>query len=325
MPARSFQLRLRPATLDDAGIVADLESVRDPTDPRDPVLMRHRWQVFDRVATAMRRVDVRDGAAVAFVGASHERWQSSDKRFGNFRPLLRDDVWSERCYGELVGIAEDWLRGQDGITGVVRLREIFGREIAALERLGYSEKRGMRISELDLVARREHILTTAKRTREEMEQQGFRLQPLSEDGDPERYRKLYGVMLEAGDDVPSTVPRPHFSFEEWSQFWLENPAIREDLFWIARQGDQVVGMSVLDSPVVRGIPTTAFTGTARSVRGRGIARALKYQSMAQAIEGGHTRVRTTNDADNPAILRINQEMGYMLVAPLLEFHRKLAP
>ena len=107
------------------------------------------------------------------------------------------------------------------------------------------------------------------------------------------------------------------------RFWLENPGIREDRFWVARAGDEIVGTSVLDCPVVRGIPWTAYTGTSRSVRGRGIARALKYESMAQAIEAGYTRVRTTNDADNPSILRINNQMGYRLVAPILELHRPL--
>jgi len=84
-----------------------------------------------------------------------------------------------------------------------------------------------------------------------------------------------------------------------------------------------VGTSILDTPAVRGVPWTAYTGTLRSVRGRGIARALKYQSMAQAIDDGFTRVRTNNDADNPPILRINQEMGYQLVAPVIEFHHAL--
>jgi len=74
---------------------------------------------------------------------------------------------------------------------------------------------------------------------------------------------------------------------------------------------------------VRGILWTAYTGTSRSVRGRGIARALKYESMAQAIQAGYTRVRTNNDADNPPILRINSEMGYQLVSPVIELHRKL--
>jgi hypothetical protein len=45
--------------------------------------------------------------------------------------------------------------------------------------------------------------------------------------------------------------------------------------------------------------------------------------MAQAIQAGYTRVRTNNDADNPPILRINNEMGYQLVSPVIELHRKL--
>ena len=107
------------------------------------------------------------------------------------------------------------------------------------------------------------------------------------------------------------------------RFWFSTPTIREDKFWIAREGERVVGTSVLDTPIERGLPSTAFTGTSRAVRGRGIARALKYESMGQAIEDGHTRVRTNNDADNPPILAINEEMGYRPVAPLIELHRKL--
>ena len=49
---RTFDLRA--ATLDDIGIVADLEATRDPEDPRDPEMMRFWWtsgsvsQVFSR-------------------------------------------------------------------------------------------------------------------------------------------------------------------------------------------------------------------------------------------------------------------------------------
>jgi hypothetical protein len=74
---------------------------------------------------------------------------------------------------------------------------------------------------------------------------------------------------------------------------------------------------------VRGLPWTAFTATSRTVRGRGIARALKYQTMAQAIELGCERVRTANDDANAPMLHINAEMGYRVVAPSIELHRDL--
>jgi len=82
-------------------------------------------------------------------------------------------------------------------------------------------------------------------------------------------------------------------------------------------------MSVIQYPPTRGFPWTAFTGTMPSVRGRGIARALKYETVRQAIELGAERIRTQNDGANAPILHINAEMGYEPITPILELHREL--
>lgn len=323
MPATDLEHELRPATLDDAALVADLESMRDPQEPRDPVLLRYWWQMSDELERAMRRVRVNDGAAIAFVGVSHDLWTDGGTRFGVIRPLLRYEEWKDEDYAHLVDIGASWLRGEGAEVAVARVREDFPRELGVLDRLGFREDRRLRTSELDLLARRDHILTTAKDSRDQMREKGIVMHPFSEDTDPDKYRKLYGTMVESHHDVPRSVPERDMTLEEWRRYWFDNPAIRQDRFWIAREGDDIVGCSILDCPVVRGVPWTAYTGTRRSVRGRGIARALKYQSMAQAIEVGYTRVRTSNDAENPAILSINAEMGYVLVAPVLELHHTL--
>src|SRR2546427_2318436 len=323
MPGTTFQLELRPASLEEADLVADLETLRDPAEPRDPMLLRHRWRMTNEMETGMRLIDVRDGAAVAYVSASHELWRAEDKRFGVVRPLLRDDLWSAARYGELVKIGEEWLRAEGAAINVARVREDFEREIAVLVDLGYREDRRMRLSELDLVANRERILGAREACRRRMKEQHVELRPLSEDTDPERFRKLYEMSIESERDIPTTVPWRVVTLEEWMRFWFENPTIREASYWIARGGGAIVGTSVLEYPVVRGIPSTSYTGTARSVRGRGIGRALKYESIGQAIEAGKTRVRTYNDAGNPPILRINEEMGYRLVAPVIELHRSV--
>ena len=324
MPVTDLDRQLRPATLDDATLVADLESIRDPSDPRDPVLLRYWWQMADELEQTMRRIQLREGVAVAFVGCSHHQpWLDSRRRFGIVRPLLHYDEWSDGDFSRLVEIGADWLRSENSTTAVIRVREDFKRELSALNRLGFREDRRMRTSEIDLVARRDHLVRSARESLRQMREQGVAVHPISQDGDPERFQKLYAAMVEAKRDVPTTVPEADISFEEWRRYWFGNPAIRQDRFWIARVGDDVVGCSVLDCPVVRGVPYTAFTGTRRSVRGRGIARAMKYQSLAQAIEVGYTRVRTSNDAENPPIIRLNAEMGYRLVAPIIELHREL--
>lgn len=320
----TLPVQLRPSTLDDAEMVANLQMERDPDDLSDPVLLRYWWQMANEMQSTMRQIAVRDGSAAAFVAASHEHWKPEEKRFGTIRALLANDLWTESSYAALIAVGEAWLRDEGAGTSVVRIREDFTRDVGALERMGYREDRRMRTSELDLVAQRDEILRTVEECRREMRRQGVDLRPLSEDRDPDRYRQLYEMVIESEKDIPTTVPWRVLSFPEWERFWLGNPGIREDRFWVARADGRIVGTSVLDCPVVRGVPWTAFTGTARSVRGRGIAKALKYESMAQAIAAGFTRVRTNNDADNPSILAINQRMGYRLVTPIVELHRPLS-
>src|SRR6267378_6522825 len=147
MPGSTFELELRPTTYDDAEMVADLESLRDPTEPRDPVLLRHWWRMGDELEKSMRRVAVFGGAAVAYVGASHERWKPEEKRFGTVRPVLRNDVWSDASYTKILKVGEDWLRSEGAVTAVARVREDFKQDLGVLDHLGYAEDRRMRISE----------------------------------------------------------------------------------------------------------------------------------------------------------------------------------
>lgn len=317
-------LELRPATLDDAEIVANLEAARNPEDPRDPVMLRHWWSAGRPPNQAhMDFVAEGDEAALAYVGAGHDPWDEK-QRFGWIRPLLHPDWWSEARFGQLIDAGESWLRDEEGSTAVARARESLTNEVHALEARGYFEVRRSKVWELDLVAARETLLAAAERTREQMKAQGLRLMTLDQDSDPDRLAKLYELTTATERDIPTTVPWRISPYEEWHRFWFENPGVREDRFWIARDGDAMVGLSVIGYSPTRGVPWTFFTGTSRSVRGRGVARALKYETVAQAIALGAERIRTNNDGANAPILHLNDEMGYQLVDPVIELHRQLS-
>jgi hypothetical protein len=322
-PTQRLSFDLRPAILDDADIVADLDSTFDPDDPRDPEMLRFWWMRSDAGQVTMRRIADREGRAVAFVGAGHDRWEENPKRFGWLQPRLLHEIWSEPEFGRLVGVGESWLRSEQGVIAVTRVREDLSLELGALGRLGYAEVRRHNISELDLEAGRDKLLETARHLRQLMRDQGVSLLTLASDADPDSLRKLYEMTIAAEKDVPTTMPWRTETFDEWQSSWFSNPCVRKDRFWIAREGDAIVGLSAIDYPVKRGLPWTSFTATSRSVRGRGIARALKYESVAQAIELGHKRIRTMNDGENAPILHINGEMGYGLVMQTIELHRDL--
>ncbi len=207
MPAsHALELDLRPSTLEDASIVADLDARRDPDDPRDPQMLRFWWTLRSENESTTRQVAVRDGIAVAFVAAGHERWEKVSERFGWVRVIIDRDLWSARNFSTLIAKGEAWLGSEGVATSVLRIREDFENELQVAGSLGYREVRRQRFSELDLVALRDQLLAGAEENRKRMREQGVQLLTLSEDKDPELMRKLYEMMIETEQDIPVTVP-----------------------------------------------------------------------------------------------------------------------
>lgn len=316
-------MELRPTTLDDAPQVADLETARTPDSPIAGPMMAFWWTHPTEGATSMRLVGDRDGVISLFIEAVHDAWKQGERRFGWVGVTLDPDAWTEQLYGGGIGRAESWLHRENAEVSVASIREDFPRELEALAHLGYREERRERYWELDLTARRSELLATAEQSRAEMRRQGIELLTLDRDSDPNTLRKIYELDLAATGDIPTTVPIRMSGFDTWRRDYFENPGIRQDRFWIAKLRDEVVGMSLIEFPPERGVPATVFTGTSPKLRGRGIARALKYETVAQAIELGATRIRTDNDSANAPILHLNEEMGYRPITPYIELHREL--
>jgi GNAT superfamily N-acetyltransferase len=307
----------------DARRIADLETLRSPDEPRDPDMVAFWWTANPSDEIFIRMLAERDGAALAYLFAAHSPWDETPTRFGSIRLALHPNVWSEQQYEQLVDVAESWVRSEGAEIGVVRVRKSFEKDVGILERRGYREVRRARQWELDLVANRDSLLRAAEEGRTRMEEQGVQMLTLDQDTDPAHLAKLFELTSEAEKDIPTTVPLHVMSYDEWHHLWFDNPGIRSDRFWIAREGDQIVGLSAIEYPPTRGHPWTGFTATSRRVRGRGIARALKYQTVAQAIALGAKRIGTTNDGENSPILHLNEEMGYEPIDPVLELHREL--
>ena len=68
-----------------------------------------------------------------------------------------------------------------------------------------------------------------------------------------------------------------------------------------------------------------FTGVRREVRGRGIATALKLESIRYAREQGYREIRTMNNALNQSMLRINEALGFRREPAWITFEKKLTP
>jgi RimJ/RimL family protein N-acetyltransferase len=318
-------LTLRPATLDDAVFAADMETAVRPQEPQDPVMTRYWWEHPWDDGVWRRYVVERDGRPVGMAVFGHPAtWEAMPERWGRVGAQLGGEARTAGRIAALLAAMEDQLR----VAGALRCSfwawEDDEVRLAAAADRGMREARRERFWVLDLAAERDRLERMAEASRARMRDQGIRVLTLAEDGDPERYTKLWRMSMEAEKDIPTTVPHVEVSLETFLRT-VRTPSTREDRMWIARRGDELVGISFLTYPPVRGIVETGFTGTARSVRGTGVARALKCETVMQAIALGVDRVQTDNDSRNEPILHINASMGYRVKGEMIQLVKELAP
>jgi GNAT superfamily N-acetyltransferase len=311
-------LEFRRATLDDAERVADLWVAHDPESSADPLELRHWWASREPEWTNEDFLIERHGALVGFAAHGHAPWTLRPTRFADVTVLFAPadetppnlDVGYDAMEGRARQDAAHLFRS--------RVRENRADLVAYLTGRGYREDRRSRRWELDLATEGDGLLRMLETSRARMREQGIAIHPIADDPYPEVYRKLHAMSEEAVQDVPTTVPHLPEPFAQFMK-WFDSPGIRRDRMWIARRGDDVVGVSVLSYPQVRGVPGTDWTATARSIRGRGVARALKLETLAQAMSLGVSRVRTGNDAQNLPILHLNAELGYTPIPGNINF------
>lgn len=309
-----------PAVAGDAAFAADVDTAVRPSAPRDPMVYEYWWSQPDENWLFARFVVACGEQRVGYATAEHPRWEVQPERYGtvdgNLLPADRTvktlgmvyASMEERVIADGAKILSAWANEEDAL----RIETLLAR--------GYKEDRRSRRWELDLVANREKLIAMTERSRLRMRDEDVRMVTLAADDDPKVIEKIWRLSEEAGDDVPTTEPRVPEEVASYAR-WVNAPEIHRDRVWIARVGDDVVGVSVLGYPPVRGVVNTEWTATARAVRGRGVARALKCETVAQAIALGVDRVRTGNDAANDPILHINETMGYHLIPGGIQFLR----
>jgi GNAT superfamily N-acetyltransferase len=315
-------MTLHSASLEDAAFVADVLTEAHPDDPEDPELMRHWWTIQDPEATVERFVVSAGGADIGYVMRSHESWTKMPKRFGRMSCVVRPAAWSAARVGALIGAMEGRQRDDGAKKVTMWAWEDDPAHIGVLEERGFREERRERFWELDLVANKDRIEKMTDESRPKMRRDGVELLTLARDTDPDKLHKLHRMSNEAESDVPTTVPHVASSFADFTK-WLDSPGLRPDRIWIARENDDILGISQLSYPPVRGVVATDWTGVARHARGRGIARALKCETLMQAIVLGVDRVRTDNDSANAPILHINETMGYRRRHDGIQFLKEL--
>jgi RimJ/RimL family protein N-acetyltransferase len=301
------EVTYRPAGLDDAALAADLMTAAYPTWAQDPIVTRYRWGRIKHGWSAGRFIAEIGGRPAAFVDWLHGPPDQDPDRHCEVSVYLDQEELNVDRLMELWR----WVANQAEATGSRILEAYAGEDepemLETLALSGFETDRREKVWELDL---REHGDRLSREAREaKAAQAGIALLTLADWPDPDALVKLHALDGATRDDIPTSFPNLPETFEDFARR-VDAPDRPHDRFWIALDGDRPVAMSYLKFPPVRGTVVTGYTCCDREYRGRGIARAIKLQSLAQAVEHGVPLVYTDNDSENAPMLHINERLGY---------------
>jgi GNAT superfamily N-acetyltransferase len=135
-------------------------------------------------------------------------------------------------------------------------------------------------------------------------------------------RPLFELDAEASGDEPSDVEYEFTNYEAWLEETWRHPLFSAELTTVAVVDGRPAAFSAArsDGGTRYG---TVMTGTARALRGRGLAKLAKNDSLHRARAAGYTDAFTGNDTGNGPMIAINKWFGYEVCATEVRYVRGL--
>ena len=156
-----------------------------------------------------------------------------------------------------------------------------------------------------------------RRWLERLEDEGISIATFAEERgrDPRCVEKLYELTTLLSQDDPARGPfvPPAYNARE-ALMWMEMPYVLPDAYFIAKRGDEYVGVS--DVSLFEAVPgglTQGFTGVKREYRRRGLATALKLSGIVYAQTHGYQIIQSFNKPEQEAIRALNEKLGFELL------------
>jgi GNAT superfamily N-acetyltransferase len=246
-----------------------------------------------------------NGQAIGYSDVEREAWMQPGRYFLKVivAPEFRNQKLGAQMYADALRVARE--HGATELESNIREDDVISNK--------FVEKRGFKVeyhtfeSTLDLNTFNE---TKYDELLARIHADGFRFFSLAEAGvTDENKRKLYEVnrttFLESSGSDGTFSDFDSFSKDVFDASWF-----RADTQILASLSDRWVGLAAIAIYTADNYAYNAFTGVLHEFRGRGLAQALKLQTIALAKKEGMRYIRTNNDSNNVPMLHINRKLGY---------------
>ena len=226
--------------------------------------------------------------------------------------LLTDPQWLKRGVADLLfDRLMNELKEAKAIT--VSCRQ-YASEIDLLDflkRRGFTETSRVLDLRLDVAAT---DVSAFAPLRKRLNDEGISISTFADERarDPRCIEKLYELTTLLNLDDPARGPfvPPAYNARE-ALMWLEMPYVLPDAYFIAKHGDDYVGVS--DVSLFEAVPgglTQGFTGVKREYRRQGLATLLKVCGITYAETHGYQMIQAFNKPEQAAIRALNEKLGF---------------
>ena len=317
----TFKIReFSPTESEYAAIVAIINATY-PEFPTTVEQMQHEDRSLNPDYLFQRLVAEVDGQIVAVGTYFESPWF---KAAGNIRtsltvhPDFRQQGIGSACYDRTLAD----LQPRQPSSLVARARDDQAAGIRFLEQRGFKQverepRSTLKVNQFDP----KPFAPITRRVQEA----GIRIVSVAElmETDPDWKRKMWELDGQVSRDIPSHDPIEIPPLEQYEKDILGAFGFMPTSYFIALDGDQIVGMSgLLRDAAGDDRLYTELTGVHRDYRRQGIATALKLRCIAFAEDYGATEIITTNEETNP-MYTLNLRLGFTPLPSWLTYEKVL--
>jgi mycothiol synthase len=311
--------RIREFRDSDYPALTKLQNAVEPDEPRSAESLRHMIESFRGVANPHQVVveDRRSGELVATAAVFRMPFDSEPGKqsiMGSVLPDRRREGIGSHLF-EIV-LAEARRRGATRLQSLVRENSVDGQTF--LSERDFVERRRIWQSSLEVARADTSLLPSLVRA---ITSEGVKFTSLAKEGEknPDVQRRVYDLDAVTGRDVPRDGTYTPLPFEQFQKFFLEGENFLPDAWFLAKVGDQYVGLSSgAREPAQPAVLQQYYTGTRPEFRRRKIALALKLMLIDFARQNGYARIETSNDSLNAPMWTINKALGFRKVHEVIQ-------
>jgi GNAT superfamily N-acetyltransferase len=292
----------RPATLDDAPFAAAKAAAVDPH-PQTAEELRRRWVNTEKTSEVRRFIVSSDGSDAGWLSLVRPSDEGPDAVYLNvLLPGAPPGVLDEAA-----AFGEEQARAMGAQRVLFNAWASRSDMIETLESRGWQVVRRQRYWRLQLGRHAPRLREERDRARAGLAGTGMILATAADLGGVATYPDLYRVADATYGDIPGSTAYVSAGYEHWLT-WMLTPGVLPERLWVALDAGRTVGLSFLTFE--ENLVQTGYTGVLREYRGRGLARALKLETLVQAADLGVEAVEADNDFENAPILHLNADLGY---------------